>query len=533
MMPRPRVFISTVTKELKSARQLVANTLQFLGYEPEWQDIFGTEQGDLRAMLRQRIDRCKGVVQIVGQCYGAEPHTPDDEFGRVSYTQYETLYARQRNKKIWYLILDEDFPCDPHDPEPEELRDLQRAYRERVRRDTHLHHRLSNEDALKNRVLEIRRELVRLRREAQAWAAGVVGILLVILTLVVWLVVSPPFRLGTPPATPERARMLFAQKDYAAAFDAYSQLSDADPANVEYHRRTEECARSGHLTKSFLDRYLALVARKPANAIFRNYLGNAYLMVDPQDRDGKARGHYEIALQLDPGLSAPLANLGILAYRAGKPKRAEAFFKRHLAAEPDDAQGWVNLGLLYVAGVQADRSDARMVTSADAALRRAIRIQPGSSAAYKGLGRLYAATGRKKEALDAFQRSYALDDGQPEVRQQIELLAWESGAALLSGTAADDFTTRDMDGGGTKMPVVVVVMRFLQGEQFQQAEAACIEWTKAEPENPLPWRLLGRAQHAQGRTNEAFCAFAEVDRILKPGSPQDAHEHEQQTNSWN
>src|SRR5207247_1177450 len=54
--PRPTIFISAVSRELKSARQLVANTLQFLGYEPVWQDIFGTEQGDLRAMLRRQID---------------------------------------------------------------------------------------------------------------------------------------------------------------------------------------------------------------------------------------------------------------------------------------------------------------------------------------------------------------------------------------------------------------------------------------------------------------------------------------------
>ena len=52
MSPRPTIFISAVSKELRSARQLVANTLTFLGYEPVWQDIFGTETGDLRQMLR-------------------------------------------------------------------------------------------------------------------------------------------------------------------------------------------------------------------------------------------------------------------------------------------------------------------------------------------------------------------------------------------------------------------------------------------------------------------------------------------------
>ena len=83
--PRPTVFISAVSRELGSARQLVANTLSFLGYEPVWQDIFGTESGDLRGILRQQIDRCKGVVQLIGQCHGAEPPTADEQFGRVSF----------------------------------------------------------------------------------------------------------------------------------------------------------------------------------------------------------------------------------------------------------------------------------------------------------------------------------------------------------------------------------------------------------------------------------------------------------------
>src|SRR5438132_14382844 len=109
MSPRPLIFVSAVSKELKSARQLVANTLIFLGYEPVWQEIFGTESGDLRGVLREKIDQCKGVVQLVGQCYGAEPSTPDEEFGRASYTQYEALYARKRGKKVWYLFIDENF----------------------------------------------------------------------------------------------------------------------------------------------------------------------------------------------------------------------------------------------------------------------------------------------------------------------------------------------------------------------------------------------------------------------------------------
>jgi hypothetical protein len=75
LSPRPAIFISAVSRELRSARQLVANTLTFLGYEPVWQDIFRLEGGDLREVLRQKIDQCGGVVRLVGQCYGAEPPT--------------------------------------------------------------------------------------------------------------------------------------------------------------------------------------------------------------------------------------------------------------------------------------------------------------------------------------------------------------------------------------------------------------------------------------------------------------------------
>src|SRR3954464_13086220 len=123
----PLIFISAVSRELRSGRQLAANTLTFLGYQPIWQEIFGTETGDLRAMLRQQIDQCKGVLQIVGNCYGAEPLEPDPQFGRVSYTQYEALYARSKGKKVWYLFIDENFPVDVCEGEPDELRELQAA----------------------------------------------------------------------------------------------------------------------------------------------------------------------------------------------------------------------------------------------------------------------------------------------------------------------------------------------------------------------------------------------------------------------
>ena len=116
---KPRIFISAVTSEFGTSRQLVANVLSRLGYDPVWQDIFGTESGDLRQVLREKIDDCDGLIQLVGRGYGAEPPTVDAQFGRVSYTQFEFLYARVRGKKTWLIFADEgctrDRPLDELD----------------------------------------------------------------------------------------------------------------------------------------------------------------------------------------------------------------------------------------------------------------------------------------------------------------------------------------------------------------------------------------------------------------------------------
>ena len=188
MSPTPVIFLSAVSRELKSARQLVANTLTLLGYEPDWQDIFGSDEGDLRAMLRRRIDASAGVVQLVGHCYGAEPATPDPTFGRVSYTQYEALYAHQQGKRVWYLLLDDAFPDDAPEPEPEELRALQAAYRERVRTGGDLYYPLKSTEGLEASVLKLRDDLAKLRRGVKRYAALVLLLLFASVALGLWIV---------------------------------------------------------------------------------------------------------------------------------------------------------------------------------------------------------------------------------------------------------------------------------------------------------------------------------------------------------
>jgi Domain of unknown function (DUF4062) len=189
MSSKPRIFISAVSSEFKTAREKVSHVLEFLGFEAEQQEIFGTESGDLRQVLQIKIDACEGLLQIVGFGYGAEPPTVDPEYGRVSYTQFEFLCARKKQKKTWLLFAGDtsvrdtpppllDLPLDPkqHDRAgyQAERRVLQSAYLDKLRQAEHIRWKYDNDTELENAVLKLRNDSEELRREFRAWQNTVV-----------------------------------------------------------------------------------------------------------------------------------------------------------------------------------------------------------------------------------------------------------------------------------------------------------------------------------------------------------------------
>ena len=107
LMTLPRIFLSATSREFGSARRDLSGVLVRLGFMPVYQDIAGTESGDLLGVLRKKIDACLGLVHIVGFDYGAEPRSRGSGMGRVSYTQFEYLYARSRRKKTWIVVADD------------------------------------------------------------------------------------------------------------------------------------------------------------------------------------------------------------------------------------------------------------------------------------------------------------------------------------------------------------------------------------------------------------------------------------------
>ena len=197
-MTNPRIFISCVSAEFRGARTQISQVLQFLGYEPVFQEIFGTESGDLRDVLRKKIDSCEGLIHFVGEAYGFEPTlAPDAEAPtpRQSYTQFEFAYARERGKKTWLLFAGpeavRDTPVEQLDLPPAELnhadpaafqaerRALQQAWQSRwqAEGETHLRHPFNTTAELENRIHGIKDQLGELRKKQKNWQALVLSLL--------------------------------------------------------------------------------------------------------------------------------------------------------------------------------------------------------------------------------------------------------------------------------------------------------------------------------------------------------------------
>lgn len=183
-MNRPRLFLSAVSEELRAARQAVARTVRTRGFDPVSQDDFPTGYGELRQWLREQLDACEGLIQLVGHGYGAEPPQVDPEYGRISYTQFEFLYASKQKKKTWIIVIGKEFardkasdqldlPRDGNHPDPSgyqaERQALQQEYLARLTRENHLRHIAKNGTELENLILRLHDELGKLRREWEEW----------------------------------------------------------------------------------------------------------------------------------------------------------------------------------------------------------------------------------------------------------------------------------------------------------------------------------------------------------------------------
>ena len=110
----------------------------------------------------------------------------------------------------------------------------------------------------------------------------------------------------------------------------------------------------------------AAVARDPSSPIFRDTLGFALQCLG---KGSEAVEQYRLALEADPGSYPSANNMAVLLARSGDRDGAIQILRSILAAKPDYAVGWFNLGLLHSSGWAG-----RDVVYSEAAFAHAIRL---------------------------------------------------------------------------------------------------------------------------------------------------------------
>jgi tetratricopeptide (TPR) repeat protein len=189
---RPSIFISAASRDLASCRKRISDALLTLGCVPVEQTTFPPDYRTVRDMLRDKLKSCHAIIHLAGHAYGSEPTTRPPNEPRRSYTQLELELARELKIPAYTFICAENFPYDPHEPEPPELQSLQQAHRTALLSGDPLFTLIPDHHELDKRVRELQVQIEQLRTELRRarqrlwWGLAAASTLLALLGLGLW-----------------------------------------------------------------------------------------------------------------------------------------------------------------------------------------------------------------------------------------------------------------------------------------------------------------------------------------------------------
>lgn len=198
---------------------------------------------------------------------------------------------------------------------------------------------------------------------------------------------------STPGETPQTAGQ-------ESQDSAQAKPAAAPDGLAAFERKDEEASGEDATPKttgpvSFSDAEAAYHARNYSEAarLFEGYT---------VQRPGNAWGHFM---------------LGLSAWKAGDPARAEEAFEKALSIDPDHVKSLVNLSRVLL--------DQNRIEDALDRLTHAGNIAPDSNEVHRLLGRAYHAQGRTADAVEAYHRAIALNERDAWAMNNLGLLFLE------------------------------------------------------------------------------------------------------------
>jgi len=121
-------FLSSTARDLAEYREAAYQAIQRMDdWKCKRMEDFGARDWAADDFCRAEVAKCDLLVGIVGHCYGSCPLGCDE-----SFTEREYAAAVAANVPRLMFIAPEDFPLPANLIEPDEKREKQRAFRERV-----------------------------------------------------------------------------------------------------------------------------------------------------------------------------------------------------------------------------------------------------------------------------------------------------------------------------------------------------------------------------------------------------------------
>lgn len=223
----------------------------------------------------------------------------------------------------------------------------------------------------------------------------------------------------------------------AQALEAYEKVVQQDPQALEVYRDIAQLnMRLGRFEAALqaAQKVKELAPQDPTSFLF---LGDVQVA---QGNLAKAAEAYEKALQLDPHHPRALGNLGNY-YSVIDPVKALGYYQRYLERDPNNAEIYFQMGLIYQKGGNAEKAIAmygksiqlepaqlaphialaelyeeqKSTAAAVGAYLSSIRLQPRNPLLLMRLGALHYALREWDEAFDDFQKARSLQPQDPTV----------------------------------------------------------------------------------------------------------------------
>ena len=128
----------------------------------------------------------------------------------------------------------------------------------------------------------------------------------------------------------------------------------------------------------------------------------------------RAESFFKRAVAADPDYGEAWNRLGTIQLSSGRQQEAMASFKQAIAVNPDLAEAWLTLGIFYISSGN--------LAEAGPYFQKAVTLDPENSLAWTGWGSCLQASQDLDGARQAFQKALDLDGGNKRARQMLDRL---------------------------------------------------------------------------------------------------------------